>query len=306
MSTLSRRTLLRGAAALGVAGGIGGVALAACGDDDGDSATSGDPEPGSDSGNALVAFFDGPSSLVAGEVARAPFGIGDQRGALVKDTPERLAIQVLDADDEPVADAIEVRRRNVGLPRAYYPLTFTPAVAGVYTARAVVDDETLEAAFQVAPPGTTTAPRAGQPMTPVDTPSRADARGVDPICTNQPQCRLHDTDLRTTLAARRPLAVLVSTPAFCATAICGPVLDVLLDAQAGHPEVQAIHVEVYRSGTEAADKGANATLAPAVDALNLTYEPCLFLVSADGRVAQRLDVIFDRSELDEGLSALIS
>jgi hypothetical protein len=41
-----------------------------------------------------------------------------------------------------------------------------------------------------------------------------------------------------------------------------------------------------------------------VDALGLTFEPCLFLVGADGVVAERLDTIYDRAELTEALARL--
>ena len=44
--------------------------------------------------------------------------------------------------------------------------------------------------------------------------------------------------------------------------------------------------------------------APAVQALGMTFEPALFLVAADGTVAERLDAVFDEAEIDERLAAL--
>ena len=91
--------------------------------------------------------------------------------------------------------------------------------------------------------------------------------------------------------------VLVSTPAFCQTAICGPVLDLFVAAEAEFPEVTFIHVEVYASAEEVEADGLQAPLAPAVEALGLPFEPALFLIEADGTIAERIDVIYDEVEL---------
>ena len=69
-----------------------------------------------------------------------------------------------------------------------------------------------------------------------------------------------------TVLGTAPLAVLVSTPAFCQTAICGPVLDLFVAARDAHPDVTFVHVEVYQSASEVEASGPDATLAPAVEA----------------------------------------
>ena len=100
------------------------------------------------------------------------------------------------------------------------------------------------------------------------------------------------------LADGRPVAVLVSTPAFCQTAICGPVLDVLLDRRAEAPEdLVFVHVEVYTD--ETAER-----VAPAVQALSLSYEPVLFVAGTDGRITARLDNIFDAVEMRDALASV--
>jgi hypothetical protein len=132
------------------------------------------------------------------------------------------------------------------------------------------------------------------------TPTVTDAHGVDPICTNDPVCDLHDATLADALEEGRPLALLVSTPAFCQFAVCGPVLDVLLGVAGDHPDVRLLHAEVYAHPEEELD-----TKAPIVDALGLTFEPCLLLVDATGTVKERLDTIFDTTEVDEALARLV-
>jgi hypothetical protein len=120
---------------------------------------------------------------------------------------------------------------------------------------------------------------------------------VDPICTRPEPCPFHATGLTEALAAGTPVAYLVGTPAHCATGICGPILDLLVDASKDFSGITYVHAEVY------ADDAAT-TPAPAVTSLGLQYEPLLFLVGADGRVQRRLDVIYDVGELRDALSAL--
>lgn len=281
---------------------VGG--LAACGGDDepeGATDTTGEP---TESERVLVTMADSASTFVVGEAARLPLGVGDSSGALVEDAPETLTFTIEDAQSgEVVAEGIEIARRDTGLPRAYYPLAFTTPAVGYYQAISEVDGEPVSAAFTVAEPDTIVVPRPGQPLPPTPTPTVDDARGVDPICTQDPPCPLHEVDLGTALGTT-PLAVLVSTPAFCQTAICGPVLDLFVAARDAAPDVTFVHVEVYASADEVEAEGPQATLAPAVDAWKLPYEPCLFLVAADGTVAERLDVIYDSDELAEALTRL--
>ena len=59
-----------------------------------------------------------------------------------------------------------------------------------------------------------------------------------------------------------------------------------------------VHADVYSDD-------AATTVAPAVDALGLEYEPVLYLVK-DGVVKDRIDVIWDQSELDERLDAFLA
>lgn len=285
-------TLASGAAA-------GAYLLGACGvgDDEGDDsvATGEGPE-----GLGLVQYFGG-SVLVAGEPARAPFGVVDIDGLLpVEDTPERLTISLLDPAGDTVADAIDVLRHADGLPRAYFPLTFTVDEPGIYTARARVGDTAAEMAIRVDAPADVKVIQPGAPMPAIETPTTADPRGVDPICTRDPVCPLHDVTVAEVLAAGEPLGLLVASPAFCQITICGAVLDVLLDAISDHPDLRFLHAEVYTDPATSTD-----TYAPALTELGLHFEPCLVLVGADGIVAERLDVIYDRTELGERLTRLV-
>jgi hypothetical protein len=306
---LSRRTVLKGALTLGVISAAGGLVLSACGGDDGDDEGSdgGTSSTGGEGGGSrvLVTMTNTAASIGAGVEARVPLGLGDDTGTLVKDAPESLTFDVLSMDqgDTIVAEGITVERHDSGLERAYFPLVFTPPAPGNYTAATTVDGTEVETSFQVVAEDAIVIPKPGQPFPAVATPTVDDARGVDPICTRDPQCPLHEHDL-TAVLGTAPVAALVSTPAFCQTAICGPVLDILEAASTTTPDVRFIHIEVFASAEEVEEKGPEATLSPAVESFELPFEPCLFLIAGDGTLQRRLDVIFDEVELANGLAEL--
>jgi len=290
---VSRRQFLTGGGAL-----AGAVLLGACGGEEGGEGSPTTERPSS--GLSLVQFFGGLPMLAAGSDIRAPFGVADAEGLLpVDDNPEVLTVAVLDEAGNEVVEPVEVVRHAQGLPRAYFPLRFTVAEPGIYTGRAEVAGEALEMAMQVDAPAKVTAIQRGAAMPSVLTPTTDDPRGVDPICTNDPVCPLHDVAVADALEDDRPLALLVSTPAFCQIAICGPVLDVLLGVTEAHPSIRFLHAEVYAHPQEETE-----TKAPVIDELGLTFEPCLVLVGTDGVVAERLDTIFDEEEVAEVLARL--
>ena len=290
---VSRRQFLAGSGVL-----AGAVLLGACGDDDEGGGSTTTQPPGD--GLALVQFFGGLPMLAAGREVRAPFGVADGEGLLpVEDNPDSLRVTILDDAGDEVVAPLEVARHAEGLPRAYFPLRFTVDAPGIYTGRTEVAGEALEMAIQVDDAKEVSAIQVGDALPAVATPTTADAHGVDPICTSSPECPLHEVTVADALDEDRPMALLVSTPAFCQIAICGPVLDVLLGVTDDHPDVRFIHAEVYAHPHDETD-----TRAPVVDELGLTFEPCLVLVGPDGKVAERLDTIFDTAEVTEALASL--
>jgi hypothetical protein len=291
--TFSRRRFL-------VAGGgaaVGAVLLGACGDDD-DPVEATSPSATAGDGLALAQFFGGPL-FVPGQV-RAPFGVADIDGLLPVDgTPATLSVTVFGPDDEPIGEPIEVARHAEGLPRGYFPLVFEAPAPGIYTARTEVDGSAAEMSLQVDEAADVVVVQPGDPAPAVATPTLADAQGIDPICTSDPICSLHDVTLAAALGEGRPVALLVATPAFCQIAICGPVLDILLSVVDDHPDIRFLHAEPFAD--PATDQ---STSTPIVEALGLHFEPCLVLVGADGAVVERLDTIYDRDELTEALGRL--
>jgi hypothetical protein len=251
-------------------------------------------------GLALVQFFGGAPMLVAGSEVRAPFGVADADGLLPVDrTPSELTVSLLGPDGATVMEPTTIRRHAEGLERGYFPLRFTVDEPGIYTGRTEIDGEAVEMAITVDAAAEVLVIQPGTALPPLVTPTPDDAQGIDPICTADPVCPLHDVTVADALEDGRPLALLIATPAFCQVTICGPVLDVLLGVADDHPDVTCLHAEVYVHPHQDLD-----AMAPVVNELGLTFEPCLVLVGADGRVVERLDTIYDRVELDEALTRL--
>lgn len=296
---ISRRRFL----ATSAAATAGAVAFAACGGDD--SSSDGDDttttaDVGSSGELSLVQFFGGAPQFVAGTTVRAPFGLADKDGLLeVADTPEELSVTVLGPDGEVVADPITIARRSEGIPRPYYPLVVPIAEPGFYSARVDYEGVAADLAFQVSKAEEVSVIKGGDAFPALETPTIDDARGVNPICTASPACPLHDITAAQALAEGRPMAFLVATPAFCQISVCGPVLDVLRTALPNHPNVRGLHAEVHPDPFT-----TTKTFAPTPLALKLFSEPVLVLVGSDGVVQQRVDTIFDVTELDELLAGL--
>jgi hypothetical protein len=199
-------------------------------------------------------------------------------------------------NDQPVPSTLHTQ--GISLP--YYLIRYTFPKAGIYTVKATVAGKTLSAPVQVVDPSGTTVPIPGRPLISVPTPTVAAGLGVNPICTRQPACPLHDVSLDAAMSAKTPIALLFATPALCQSRLCGPVLDSLLaqrDAFAG--KVRFLHTEIYTDLT-------GKTLTAPVQAYHLESEPFLFLAGADGIVRDRLDNAYDQVELADALHKLVA
>ena len=291
MSGFSRPSFLLGSGAAAL--------LAACGgDDDGagptTSAVDGDAP-------VLGAAFDRSALLVTGTVQRAPFLLFDAAGGLVPadQAPAELTFELV-AESGPAPAAVTVARHGDDIERPYWPVTTTFESTGVHVARVDLDGTPLEFAVNVSEPDAIAVPQVGAALPSVPTPTTADALGAATICTQEPPCPLHAVSLDAALAEGRRVALLVSTPAFCQVAVCGPVLDLLVAAAPDHPDIAMIHLDVYPGGEAAAE-----SLSPVVrDTLGLAYEPVLFVADASGTITSRLDNIYDGAELAEALGGV--
>lgn len=287
---LTRRRFLAAVAASG--------ALAACsgGSDDAlGTELSADPGAAGD-GFTLVQRFPN-NVLIPGEV-RMPITLSTGAAQFIQDGPKTLTAQVIDFDGNQLGGAISAVRRDVA-PAPYYDFRTTVDEPGFY-ALVVPGGPDDGAPFQIMDPQAVAVPYAGQALEPFDTPTVDDPQGFDLLCTRAAgQCPFHDVTLTEALAGDRPVAYYVGTPAFCATGSCAPALEALIDLQDRFGDAFTfVHAEVYSDDT-------GTTVAPAVTAVGMTYEPALFITDADGTIVERMDAVWDQSELAERLALYV-
>ena len=287
---MSRRHLLAGAGALFV--------LASCGDDSssGSNNNAGGTEPDPGTAGFTIAQRYPSNTFVPGNI-RLPVSIAD-KSSLLATGPAVLNGRVLDASGKQIATvSAPIRSKDMVIP--YWAFNVAVDTPGTYTLRLDGDDG-FGAAFNVSSPDQVTVPYIGSKLPPFDTPTVDDHRGVEPYCTLTPNpCPLHDITLTQALASGKPVGYMIGTPAHCQTGTCAPALEVLVKSheQLGD-RIVMVHADVYTDSTA-------TTVAPAVAALGLEYEPVLYLTGPDGIVKDRVDVIWDQSELDERLDAFL-
>ncbi len=290
-------------------GAIGAPLLAACG--------SQEPlEPAN-----IAAMFSPDRVLVAGIEQRIPFAIiapnpetRDQTA--IPDEGESVTVALMSGTDQ--LDSVDLvgslvahdhvegtadDHQHADLLR-YYPARFTMPEPGIYDLVVTIRGVESTLPVQAFDANDVFIPIAGSTLAGFDTPTFDNPEGVDQLCTRvEGPCPFHETSYADVLAAGRPSAILVATPAYCSTAYCGPVVDTLMDAAQQVPGIDIIHTEVYANALEF---GGNFTdpgiqVSPAVQAMGLHFEPSLFLLDGTGTVLDRIDNVFD---VDEAVAAL--
>lgn len=243
-----------------------------------------------------------PQVLVPGSV-RIPISLANQAGLLGKtsgiDLPTELRAQLLNAENGEVviADMVAMKH-DANIDPPYWPFRVDIAETGIYTL--VIEGGTQDGAgVQIMDPATISIPLIGTPLPGFDTPTISNPRGVNPLCTRTPEpCPLHDITLNEALKRGKPIAYLVGTPAHCQTGTCAPALEALLSMrELVGDRITMLHTEIYSDDTA-------TVVAPAVEALNMTYEPALFITNAKGVLVERFDAIFDAVEITEAFTTL--
>lgn len=287
------------------------IAVACSSGDPSSSTTTADASSAEESASAdgtlwlQAGFADGfrvPTTLSAGAPERAPFVLYDADGVpAVNAIPDAIDMTLTGPDG--TTTSITVPKRSDGIPTPYYPLVFTAAEPGTHQVTVDVNGgEPQQVDFMVADPSEVGLVVPGDPLRSVATPTFDDDMGFDPICTRFETCPFHEISLDEAMANGRPTAVLIATPGYCQTAICGPVVELLMELSPA--DMNVIHAEVYTEPERINEIGLSPELlAPIITTYAMDFEPSFVVADAQGAVTSRLDYTFDLSEMSEALAS---
>jgi hypothetical protein len=143
-------------------------------------------------------------------------------------------------------------------------------------------------------------PAPGQRGPAINTLTPADVHGdLAKISTRIPPDDMNKVNFRD-VVGKRPVALLISTPALCQSRVCGPVTDIgmYMEHQFGS-KMTFIHQEVY------VDNNPKKGLRPQLLAFHLQTEPWLFTFNKRGRIAARLEGAFGINEFRKAIEAAL-
>jgi hypothetical protein len=143
------------------------------------------------------------------------------------------------------------------------------------------------------------APDVGDPAIASKTPTIASTGGdLSKLTTRTPPDEsLLEHSIAGSLAAKAPFVVTFSTPKFCSSRTCGPVVDVVEEVARlfEDADVRFIHVEVYEGNDPA--KGYNRWMLE----WGLETEPWTFLVDRTGTIVERFEGVVSVNELEQSV-----
>jgi len=218
---------------------------------------------------------------------------------LIEDNPSFLEMMV--EFEGSTVGTFTVPVRGAGQFTPYYPLEFTPPSPGRY----VVTADTVEMSSEiiVATRDEVSLPQIGDTMPAFKTPTFEDPAGVDPVCTRAEPCPFHTISLDDALANGKPTVLLISTPEFCQTDVCGPSVEFLIDEASDLGDLNVIHQEVFADPRNP-DPVPFPEVAPLLAELELEFEPSLFVLDRSGTIVDARHYAVDREEMSEALSAV--
>ena len=285
---LSRRHAL-----ISIAGFTGGLILTSCGNKEDYETLS--------LGARFADGYQAPTVFTSGSPQRAPYVLISEQGwPLSEEVPDAIELIVTEINSEETIFEGKVHRHGEPGVIPYFPLIFDPPRSGEYK----VEGRGLDGHHQliVTDPSDIQLIQIGQKMPSIQTPTMQNNLEINPICTKSSgPCSLHKKSLDESLSSSTPTALLVSTPRFCQTDVCGPALDILIkQSELLDGKLSIIHAEVFKEPEK-----QNFSVAPVVGAFGLTFEPSLIVANSEGVITSILHFAMDTKEVSEALSTVL-
>lgn len=124
------------------------------------------------------------------------------------------------------------------------------------------------------------APMVGEKAIEVETATFDKPLGVNPICTREPACSMHQMTIADAVTSGAPTVITFATPKFCTSRTCGPAVDIVEAVIEDFPDVNFVHIEVWNDETV-------SELAPGMKEWGFDGEPWIIFVDAEGVVRAR-------------------
>ena len=248
--------------------------------------------PGTEShepGNVRVSFLvvDGEGRLVTLPTARVWVAEGLDAPPFLESSAKLERIGVTGGDQ---ADASHIYVAQFRLPRPGKYWMLAEPEGG---------SKKVQALGNVVVTKNDSAPDGGDPAVASETPTLASTGGdLSKLTTRTPPDEsLLEYSIADSLRAKAPFVVTFSTPKFCASRTCGPVVDVVEEVASRFEgsDVRFIHVEVYEGNDPA--RGLNRWM----QEWDLTTEPWTFLVGRDGKIVERYEGVVSVNELEQAV-----
>ncbi|HTR74420.1 MAG TPA: hypothetical protein VMH33_04070 [Solirubrobacterales bacterium] len=144
-------------------------------------------------------------------------------------------------------------------------------------------------------------PRPGEKAPRIDTPTAADVGGdLAKLSTRVPPDTLNKVNYADVLG-KEPILLLFTTPKFCQSRVCGPVVDVTQQAQHEFEgKANFIHMEIYNENDPS--KGVR----PQVRRFHLPTEPWLFAIDREGVVRATVEGGFGTELMDKTVEKAVA
>jgi hypothetical protein len=125
----------------------------------------------------------------------------------------------------------------------------------------------------------------------------SDLRQID--SSEPPDPRLHQVRIADAIAQGKPQVIVFATPKYCASRVCGPVLDVVRTLIPAYGRrVAFVHQEIWESGSL-------QKFSPTVEEWSLRTEPWIFVVDGQGIIRARFEGLTTRRELEAALRQML-
>ena len=232
---------------------------------------------------------------------RVIFAIFDNEGEFVRDLDLSLYYGP-DTGSEPTGPA-EVIFESEGLAdNAFYRAELELDSPGEWPVLIVENgtEEKQGAGSELTVKESSAVPQVGDKAPEVATPTTHDHLGVPDICTSEPEDPLHYISLDAALRNDKPSVVVLGTPAFCSSRLCGPVVDQVVKVwdDVGAEAANFIHIEVYIDVNE-------NTFLKSFEAWTLNSEPWVFAIDGDGIIRSRFEGPVTPGEISEALGVVL-